>query len=130
MPCNLCGKDSGKFHGGSCPECLVERVRELEISNDSLIGAIDSAIIEARKLLAQTAAMRDALNKALAALNAPTHEANDYNCEDWPEKCRGCDCEDWPPGKGCRGCAGDEQREQAVKQIEATLAALEGDGSG
>ena len=30
MPCNLCGEDSGKFYGGSCPECLVKRVRELE----------------------------------------------------------------------------------------------------
>ena len=50
MPCNTCGKDSGKFYEGSCPECLVERERELEIANASLIGAIDSAIIETRRL--------------------------------------------------------------------------------
>ena len=113
MPCNTCGKDSGKFYGGSCPECLVERVRELEISNDSLIGAIDSAIIETRKLQDRTVVLQKALNGAIDALNAPTHEANDYNCQDWP------------PGEMCRGCAGDEQREQAVKQIESVLG---GDG--
>ena len=50
MPCKSCGKDSGKFYGGSCPECLDTRVRELEISNASLIGAVDSAIIETRRL--------------------------------------------------------------------------------
>ena len=70
MPCVMCGKDSGKFYGGSCPDCLVGRVRELEIANASLIGAIDSAIIEIRKLQiaggeleASCAVMRDALNK-------------------------------------------------------------------
>ena len=121
MPCKSCGKDSGKFHEGSCPECLVERVRELEIANASLIGAIDSAIIETRRLQviggeleASCAVMRDALEKAKDALNAPTHEANDYNCQDWP------------PEAGCRGCDGDELREQAVKQIESTLSTTAG----
>jgi len=36
------------------------------------------------------------------ALTAPTHTANDYNCENWPI------------GQGCRGCDGDELREKAV----------------
>ena len=68
------------------------------------------------ELEASCAAMREALEKAKDALNASTHEANDYNCQDWP------------PGEGCRGCDGDELREQAVKQIESVLAALDGDG--
>ena len=70
MPCNTCGKDSGKFYEGSCPECLVGRVRELEIHNASLIGVVDNLIIEIRKLQiaggeleASCAVMRDALNK-------------------------------------------------------------------
>ena len=70
MPCNTCDKDSGKFYGGSCPECLVERVRELEAINASLIGVMDGLFIEIRKmevaggeLEAACAVMRDALNK-------------------------------------------------------------------
>ena len=121
MPCKSCGKDSGKFYEGSCPECLVERVRELEIANASVIGAVDGLIIETRRLQAaggrleaSCAALQEALRKATGALNAPTHEANDLNCQDWP------------PGEVCRGCAGDDQRELAIKQIEAALSATAG----
>ena len=41
----------------------------------------------------------------IEALQAPTHEANDYNCEDWP------------PGTGCSGCKGDKVREKAVQKL-------------
>lgn len=43
------------------------------------------------------------------ALLAPTHEANNYNCQDWP------------PGEGCRGCDGDEQRAKAVYTLDSGL---------
>ena len=115
MPCNTCGKDSGKFYEGRCPECLVELVRELE---QTVVDMRDRVILERERreqVEAQAAAMREALEKAASALNAPTHEANDHNCQDWP------------PGAGCHGCAGDELREQAVKQIESIL---DGDGNG
>ena len=41
----------------------------------------------------------------IEALQAPTHEANDYNCEDWP------------PGEGCSGCKGDKLREEAIPRL-------------
>lgn len=42
-------------------------------------------------------------------LLAPTHEANDYNCEDWP------------PGSGCKGCKGDHLREEALHALDSGL---------
>ena len=39
------------------------RVRELEISNASLIGVVDGLIIETRKMQAQTAVLRDLLRR-------------------------------------------------------------------
>ena len=44
-----------------------------------------------------------------AALEACTHEANSYNCEDWP------------PGSGCAGCRGDKEREGAVHTLDSGL---------
>jgi len=41
------------------------------------------------------------------ALQAPTHEANDFNCQDWP------------PGEGCQGCAGDELRRRALHELDS-----------
>jgi len=42
-------------------------------------------------------------------LNAPTHEANDYNCQDWPI------------GEGCRGCKGDKLRDRAIHTLDTGL---------
>ena len=47
----------------------------------------------------------EVLMKVRAALTAPTHEENQYNCQDWP------------PGAGCRGCAGDELRSEALHEL-------------
>jgi len=44
-----------------------------------------------------------------AALEAPTHEANDYNCQDWP------------PGSGCEACAGDAVREAALRLVKDAI---------
>lgn len=44
-----------------------------------------------------------------AALNAPTHRANDFNCEDWPI------------GDGCAGCRGDKERDEAVHTLDTGL---------
>ena len=44
-----------------------------------------------------------------AALRAPTHTANDSNCEDWP------------PGRGCEGCRGAEQRRAALHTLDSGL---------
>ena len=90
------------------------RVRELR---QNVIDMRDNVILERERrerVEAQAAVMRDALRKAKDALNAPTHEAKGYNCQDWP------------PGKGCRGCDGDELREQVVKQIESVLSTTTG----
>ena len=48
-----------------------------------------------------------------AGLNAITHEANDYNCQDWPI------------GEGCCGCQGDELREKARYAFDMGLHATE-----
>ena len=40
---------------------------------------------------------------------ACTHEANDYNCQDWP------------PGNGCSGCDGDEKRKAALARFDALV---------
>ncbi len=45
----------------------------------------------------------------MAALGAPTHEANDFNCEDWP------------PGNGCDGCKGDELRAKGLHALHSGL---------
>jgi hypothetical protein len=44
-----------------------------------------------------------------AALVAPTHLANSYNCQDWP------------PGQGCRGCDGDEARKRGLYILNTGL---------
>ncbi len=43
------------------------------------------------------------------ALSDSTHEANDYNCQDWPI------------GEGCAGCRGDKARESAVHILDIGL---------
>ena len=53
--------------------------------------------------------LREILSRMQEALRASTHDANDYNCADWP------------PGEGCSGCKGDEVRKQAIEWL-ATLA--------
>ncbi len=59
-------------------------------------------------------AMYHALTLARAALLAPTHEANDLNCTDWR----------------CRGCDGDEMREEALNPVDGALAAARAVGWG
>ena len=51
----------------------------------------------------------DDVNEIRQALRAPTHDGNDYNCQEWP------------PGQGCTGCAGDELREKAVHTLDLGL---------
>lgn len=51
-----------------------------------------------RKLLVQC-------DVACGALTAPTHDQNDYNCQDWP------------PGAGCSGCEGDQRRIEAYANL-------------
>ena len=58
---------------------------------------------------ARIAELEAALVCARMGLEAPTHAANDYNCEDWPI------------GEGCRGCDGNELRAAIVKEIDALM---------
>ena len=61
MPCVMCGKDSGKFYEGSCPECLMGRVQELE---QRVVDMRDRVLLERERreqVEAQAAAMRDVL---------------------------------------------------------------------
>ena len=44
-----------------------------------------------------------------AGLMAPTHERNDFNCQDWP------------PGEGCKGCIGDAERSAGLHCLESGL---------
>lgn len=55
------------------------------------------------------AELEAACERALEGLRAPTHAANDHNCEDWP------------PGQGCRGCDGNELRKAVAGEIAALL---------
>ena len=50
MPCNTCGKDSGNFYEGSCPDCLMVQ--------------LDMAEARVRELDAQVTAMRELLRIA------------------------------------------------------------------
>ena len=45
MPCKSCGKDSGKFYGGSCPECLVEQLDMAE----ARICELEAALVDIEK---------------------------------------------------------------------------------
>jgi len=54
---------------------------------------------------AKSEVVREIIPHIKEALEAPTHEANDYNCEDWPI------------GQGCSGCKGDKIREEAIKWL-------------
>ncbi len=49
------------------------------------------------------------IQKIRQALFASTHEANSYNCQDWP------------PGNGCSGCDGDELRKKARHTLDSGL---------
>lgn len=73
------------------------------MTNDALAADPATALDAVRE-------MQRALEKARQALEAPTHEANDRNCEDWP------------PGYGCDGCRGDRERDQAVNTVERAQA--------
>lgn len=59
--------------------------------------------------IARIAELEAACERALEGLRAPTHAANDHNCEDWP------------PGQGCRGCDGNELRKAVASEIAALL---------
>ena len=124
MPCNTCGKDSGKFYEGSCPDCLVGRVRELEIANASLLGAIDSAIIETRRLqviggdLLRRLEKLERVAQEARRLMSGVHDENQvqtvyYTCGCWTLAEEDAE----PPEVKCPGCA-----------LQEALVALDGDG--
>ena len=112
MPCNTCDKDSGKFYGGSCPECLAERVRELETSNASLIGAVDGLIIES---VLSTTAGRDYVErlKKLELVAEAVREYRDYA---------------WKPYN--HRTFSQEVLGSLKKRVCDSLTALDGDGNG
>ena len=53
---------------------------------------------------------KETLETVVAALQAATHEDNDFNC---------FNCQDWPPGSGCAGCQGNDQRRSALHDLES-----------
>ena len=53
------------------------------------------------------------LREAEDALGAVSHEANDYNCQDWP------------PGQGCYGCRGASVRKYTKARLRAVLSSHE-----
>ena len=77
---------------------------EGELVEVSLAGLLEKSYKAGKKEV-----LREILPRMKEALRASTHDANDYNCEDWPL------------GEGCSGCKGDEVRKQAIEWL-ATLA--------
>ncbi len=83
--------------------------RDGSITINSVAGGAPMAVHEANAHLLHLAPelkaeilRQDALIEELVeALAAPTHDVNDYNCEDWL------------PEEGCAGCEGDELRRDA-----------------
>lgn len=85
---------------------------KIEVREAELAGK-DAAIRDLRLQLEQARAeVADKIFEEIEprikeALQAPTHEANDYNCEDWP------------PGEGCSGCKGDKLRKETSQWLVA-----------
>ena len=74
------------------------------------VAAKQAALLAAHDEMAKRIAeLEAACERALEGLRAPTHAANDHNCEDWP------------PGQGCRGCDGNELRKAVAGEIAALL---------
>ena len=81
MPCKSCGKDSGKFYGGSCPECLLaqvdmaeSRVRELEaalVDIEKHCGWLRDDIRERDKVLCHELSIRGAIARAYPQYSRP-----------------------------------------------------------
>jgi len=61
------------------------------------------------ELARQLLQFRNIAAPVLEALQYATHEANDYNCEEWP------------PGTPCAGCVGDGKRTTAINLLKQTL---------
>lgn len=65
----------------------------------------DAAYYEPLIEQAKAEVAREILPCLREVLLASTHEANDYNCQDWPI------------GEGCSGCKGDKVRDEARKRL-------------
>ena len=61
------------------------------------------------RLRAECARWRECAEALADGCQAATHEANDYNCQDWP------------PGNGCSGCDGDEKRKAALAHFDVLV---------
>ena len=101
MPCKSCGKDSGKFYKGSCPECLMGRVQELE---QRVVDMRDRVLLERERreqVEAQAAMMRKALEYVALWLERRPNLSSTLDAE---------------------------VKREAYTKIRAALAALDGDG--
>lgn len=79
-------------YGKHILEDIKEMPKPSEGYNQKRIGAQET-------LLSNTKLVEDVV---IEALQAPIHEANEHNCQEWP------------PGEECSGCEGDKLREQAL----------------
>ena len=77
MPCKSCGKDSGNFYEGSCPECLVGRVRELEAQVAAEEDEVELKSIALAGLDSRMGQMAERLKK-LECLAEAVREYRDY----------------------------------------------------
>ena len=59
MPCKLCGKDSGRFYDGYCPECLVDWAKHAEEMYSTIVQRAEAAESRVRELEQRVVDMRD-----------------------------------------------------------------------
>ena len=97
--------------------CLKIAQAALRYASSDLRGILrdEFTALRARAdAVAEELRLADADAERLAnGCSAPTHEANNYNCEEWP------------PGEACRGCLGNDERKLALAAHEARLKARE-----
>lgn len=86
-------------------ECTGYKIRQIMGEfGDNALNAQDC-----REIMKWWLISDDNIAQIRDALTAPTHEANDYNCQDWP------------PGTRCAGCLGDEKRKAAIYALDTGL---------
>ncbi len=99
--CFICGVPNGEPHIESPP------------TDKDRISALEGEATGHRKLRDEWQARAEAaegeVERLRAGCEAPTHDINDHNCEDWP------------PGAGCSGCDGDEIRTAALQGLPVRI---------
>ena len=85
------------------------RIAELEHERDHAVREAIRLGIEVSEARERNVELTVALRRCLQGMTAPTHAANDANCQDWPI------------GEQCHGCQGDALRAQIVDELRVWI---------